>query len=87
MHTLTVNEMPIHTHTMTATANSADILDPSTNGYVAQQPFFELYSAKQPDVSFGDAISTTGTSIGHENRQPYLVIGRYCICVSGVFPY
>jgi microcystin-dependent protein len=83
-HTLTVGEIPSHTHSVPAlaTANSA-----SPSGMV--------YGGGTPDAIYTAAPSTTMNSAmvgpnnpgagGHENMMPYLAI-NFIIALNGIYP-
>jgi microcystin-dependent protein len=45
-----------------------------------------LYASASNLVAMNPAaVSTTGGSQAHENRQPYLVLS-FCIALQGIFP-
>lgn len=82
-HTLTVNEMPAHTHIVQASANNGDTVIPTDNifGVVGG-----LYGAPNNTTSLQPAsVTTVGGSQAHENRQPFLTIS-FCIALQGIFP-
>jgi microcystin-dependent protein len=94
MHTLTTAEMPQHTHIMAATATTgAANTPPGPTTYLAQgqaaatnSPAVNIYSTAGSAGTFPSAaISTTGGSQPHENRQPYLTL-NFCIALQGIFP-
>jgi microcystin-dependent protein len=83
-HTVTIQEMPTHTHTANATSASGTSNIPqgllfgnaNLNAYRTQDSF-------QP-VEPG-TISSVGGSQPHENMSPYLTL-TFCIALQGVFP-
>lgn len=83
--TLTVNQIPAHTHpfvTFNATANSPNpsnnLLGLSTQG--------ELYYGDLPSVSLNtQSITPVGGSQPHENMMPFLGI-NFIISLFGLFP-
>jgi microcystin-dependent protein len=84
--TLTVNQIPIHTHPLTA--SQGDGTAPNPQGNVLAQtptgifPYFE----DAPGVNMNaSAITPVGGSQPHENCQPFLCI-NYIISLFGVFP-
>ncbi|HYM01972.1 MAG TPA: tail fiber protein [Stellaceae bacterium] len=85
-HTLTVEEMPAHTHNLNAAAG-AITATPSTAVLLgtpaAQAPAYAAAGALTP-LSPNAIAPTTGNQ-PHENRQPYLVL-NYIIALQGVFP-
>jgi microcystin-dependent protein len=91
--TLNINEMPAHTHVVTAT--QAPIADrtatPNVNGtsYLGPGANPDTAWVKPPNTanaSFSpNAISAVGGGQPHQNQQPYLVL-NFCIALSGPFP-
>jgi len=84
MHTLTINEVPNHNHTLqgdAATANAkpqGNLLgQTSTNDYV-QNP--QTPTAMNPAM-----VAPAGGSLPHENRTPFLVL-TWCIALFGIYP-
>jgi len=81
-HTLSIAELPTHTHTenfSTATASLAD-----GTGAVPAQTLTPAYAPAQNLVAMGP-ISNTGGSQAHLNMQPFLTIS-FCIALQGIFP-
>lgn len=90
-HTLTVAEIPIHTHTVTAKAppnGSSNVNNPSGN-FLSNSAPAEIYAngAGAPGLLTlnASAIGTAGESQPHENRAPSLAIS-FCIALQGIFP-
>jgi microcystin-dependent protein len=94
--TLTPAQLPPHTHTLVASSAVATAGSPVNNLYAkptpnpkatnppAARPVYQTSAATfTPLDSF--AITSTGGSGAHENRQPYLAL-NWCICTSGLFP-
>lgn len=82
-HTLTLNELPTHTHAMAAvtgvgTSNSPanSLLAVGNNLYAGAANLVALVSS---------SVSTEGGSQAHENRQPFLALA-FCIALTGIFP-
>lgn len=88
-HSLDVNEMPVHTHTLQASGAPATQAGPTGN--LLAMPSLSVgavYSttAETQDVSLGaSAIANTGSGQGHNNMQPYLAV-NFCIALQGLFP-
>lgn len=94
--TLTVANMPQHTHSVygDATAvptNAAVVPTANVPGIPINAKLTTLPSLYAP-LSTGpllaldsSAVTQTGAGAAHENRQPYLVL-NYCIAVQGIFP-
>lgn len=83
-HTLTVGELPNHTHPVQGSADAATAPNPSQAVWAAEQS--NPFSANTPNTTLNaSAISTAGGSQPHENMSPYLAI-NYCIALAGIFP-
>src|SRR2546421_6335742 len=85
--TLTVSQIPAHTHPLLATGNFAD--KPSPQGNVAAAlgvPNVFAYGTDQPTTPVSPAsVSSTGGSQPHTNFQPYLCVD-FIISLFGIFP-
>lgn len=82
-HTLSIAEIPTHTHSLKASPTDGDQIIP-TNNYLA--PVFQLYGAATNLTSMNPAsIGNVGGSQAHLNMQPFLVLS-YCIALQGIFP-
>ena len=83
-HTLTVNEMPAHSHAISAADSAATTEDPDGNLFAtATDP---LYRPGPGSAALGSAaLGLVGSSLPHENRMPYTTL-RWVICVQGEFP-
>jgi microcystin-dependent protein len=84
--TLTVNQMPAHTHPLVASTNNASTANAQTN-VLAQTPSYTPYiSGFAPNVSLHAAsVGPDGGSQPHENFQPYLCLD-FIISLFGIFP-
>jgi microcystin-dependent protein len=83
--TLTVQQIPAHSHALLASANSASIANASGN-VVAQTPSYTPYIAATPNTALSPAaIASTGGSQPHSNFQPYLCLD-FIISLFGIFP-
>lgn len=83
--TLTIQQIPNHTHPMTASTAPAQATNP-TGSVTAQSSLVTLYSPEQPAVNLAaSAITPVGGSQPHENCQPFLCI-NFIISLFGVFP-
>jgi len=84
-HTVSISEMPTHTHVLNGTSNSANTTNP-IGAMLADTKPSELYNANDAGATMNPAvISTVGGSQAHENRQPYLTL-NFCIALQGIFP-
>ena len=82
-HTLTIGEMPNHTHTLSAanadgddTNTPANMLGAFNNGYRGATNLIAIQAS---------TISNVGGSQPHENRQPFLTM-NWCVALVGIFP-
>lgn len=88
--TLSVNEMPAHSHSFTV-YNQTDpgkrSSSPSAGNSLTPPGLSGPYAtAGQPNAAFTPTmIQPAGNSQQHENRQPYLAL-NYSIALQGVFP-
>jgi microcystin-dependent protein len=84
-HTLSISELPTHTHTLSASSAAATAVIP-TNALVLAQGAFEIYRGASSLVAMkGGTVGNTGGSQAHLNMQPYLVL-NFCIALQGIFP-
>lgn len=84
--TLTVQQIPSHTHPLTASAALGSEATPF-GAVLAQAPAsIQLLIEDIPAVNMGpNAIRTDGGSQPHENMQPFLCI-NFIISLFGIFP-
>jgi microcystin-dependent protein len=83
--TLSVSQMPAHTHTALGTSSLGSSPSPSGNVWAAQSRL-DIYSSAGPFVQMaGGALSSAGNGLPHDNQSPYLVM-NYVISLFGIFP-
>ena len=83
-HTLTMSEMPAHTHILNATTTNGTQTVPTGN-LLAPTPS-QLYHGPDNLVTLNpQTISNVGGSQAHQNMQPYLTL-TFCIALIGIFP-
>ena len=81
-HTLSIPEIPTHTHTWGATNAAANAPGPSGNLLGAAQ----VYNAGGNLVGmYQGVLANTGGSQPHQNMQPYLTL-NFCIALQGIYP-
>lgn len=83
-HTLSISELPTHTHVANATSSKQDSLVP-TNGFLAETAPSEFYSGSPQAAMNAGTVTNTGGSQAHLNMQPFLTIS-FCIALQGIFP-
>jgi len=84
--TLTVAQLPSHTHTARGRAGIGTSDVPANRVWAApSEPSALLYGAP-PNVAMASAvIQNAGGRQAHENMLPFLAI-NFIICLSGIFP-
>src|SRR5687767_2034541 len=82
-HTVSIAEMPAHTHVLNSTNNNGAALNPSgaflgafNNGYLAPTGLTTINPG---------TVTNTGGSQAHLNMQPFLTLS-FCIALQGIFP-
>ena len=83
--TLTVNQMPAHTHPLLASGGAGTTGEPVPNNLLASA-FADVYVEDLTASNMSpQAISPTGGSQPHTNFQPYLCVD-FIISLFGLFP-
>ena len=83
--TLTVSQIPAHTHAFLATSSFGTQSSPGGN-VLAQTQAIKLYDSTAPTTAMASgAVSSTGGSQPHDNFQPYLCVD-FIISLFGIFP-
>ena len=84
-HTLTISELPTHTHSAKASSSDGNIVVPTGN--VLASSLNQSYRA--PDNALTSlapgTIANVGGSQAHLNMQPFLALS-FCIALQGIFP-
>lgn len=88
-HTLSIAEMPTHTHALNASTllGSSPFPAPAGGGAVfAAEPGNGYTGADNALTALApSSIANVGGSQAHENRQPSLTLS-FCIALQGIFP-
>lgn len=86
--TLTVNQIPAHTHPLLATANNASTAN-APGSVLAQNTTYEPYISPSSFPAntplSANSVGSTGGSQPHTNFQPYLCVD-FIISLFGIFP-
>jgi microcystin-dependent protein len=85
--TLTISQIPSHTHPLVATNDSGSQAN-AGNGVLAAQSPVSIYrpNATPPNVAMNaNSVTVTGGSQPHENMQPFLCV-NFIISLFGIFP-
>jgi len=83
--TLTVNQIPVHTHSIVGTRDSATKVSPAGNRF-GSSPAVNYKRETNPNTTLNaQSLSPVGGSQPHENMQPFLVIS-FIISLYGIYP-
>lgn len=83
--TLTVQQIPNHTHPFTVSTDAATGNNPSNN-VVGKPATIDLYLQDAPTNSMNaGSVTPAGGSQPHENTQPFLCL-NFIISLFGIFP-
>lgn len=83
-HTLTINELPAHTHVPQGSSAGPTISNPS-GAFWGSNTGFSPYNAAQNGPMSPQSIGPTGGSQPHLNMSPYLTL-NFSIALVGIFP-
>jgi microcystin-dependent protein len=85
-HTLSISELPQHTHSVQASAAAATAPGPSNARVLAKSEGADVYAAPSNLVAMESSVpGSTGGSQAHTNLQPFLTL-NFCIALQGIFP-
>lgn len=84
-HTLSISELPTHTHVLSGSPNNGTAILPTGNllSGSTNQPYNS--SVANLSAMASSAIANTGGSQAHLNMQPYLTL-NFSIALQGIFP-
>jgi microcystin-dependent protein len=85
--TVTLNsaQVPAHTHTLMASTNATGYNPGPGLALGTPAAAVRVYGASAPTPLASASIGQFGSSLPHENRQPYLGL-NYIIALAGIFP-
>ena len=82
-HTLSISELPTHTHVFNASQSNAGLPVPTNNLFGTSN---NMYAAATNLVAVNaGTITNVGGSQAHLNMQPFLTLS-FCIALQGIFP-
>jgi microcystin-dependent protein len=89
-HTLSIAELPTHTHVLKASNSTGNSVNPNfanVGNILAQEPGNVYSNALTPSAASLNAgsVTNTGGSQAHLNMQPFLTLS-FCIALQGIFP-
>jgi microcystin-dependent protein len=83
-HTLSISEVPTHTHTAQGTSDNGTLLIPTGNLFAGSAT--QLYTTPQNLSALNPAtLANVGGSQAHLNMQPFLTL-NFSIALQGIFP-
>jgi microcystin-dependent protein len=93
-HTLLMNEMPLHSHSLNALPVHATNTTPAAGSHLAEGAGgargsgfnINTYTTNAGGTTLNPAtVGAAGSGTAHDNMQPYLTM-NWCIALVGVFP-
>lgn len=83
-HTLSISELPTHTHVLNGSGNSGTQAVPG-NGLLATSNIPAYGPANNQVAMNAASVTTVGGSQAHLNMQPFLTL-NFSIALQGIFP-
>lgn len=84
-HTLSIAELPTHTHVVSATSATGTQLIPASNLLAVNNlPAYHTPDSNLAAMAAG-TFANVGGSQAHLNMQPFLTLS-FCIALQGIFP-
>jgi microcystin-dependent protein len=87
-HTLSIAELPMHAHVLTASSSSGNSANPrvgATGNLLAQDPGNAYAPPQSLTPLIAGSVSNVGGSQAHLNMQPFLTL-TFSIALQGIFP-
>ncbi|MBC8001049.1 MAG: phage tail protein [Opitutaceae bacterium] len=84
-HTVSISEMPAHTHVANASASPGNTVVPT--GAILGSPLNVSYRPANTNLTpmIAGTLANAGGSQAHLNMQPFLTL-NFCIALQGIFP-
>jgi microcystin-dependent protein len=83
--TLTVSQIPAHSHVPQGDSGLATLASPSNNVWAANNTLTPYTNGAPTDAMASTALASSGGSQPHDNMIPFLVI-NFIISLFGIFP-
>ncbi|CAN5908598.1 tail fiber protein [soil metagenome] len=83
-HTLSIAEIPTHTHVLNGTSTAGTALI-AANNLLAKNNIPNTHAPDGNLVAMGASVTNIGGSQPHVNMQPFLTLS-FCIALQGIFP-
>jgi microcystin-dependent protein len=84
-HTLSIAELPTHTHSLVASSNDGTALIPTANYLSRAAPANPYLAPTNLAALNAGTVANVGGSQAHLNMQPFLTLS-FCIALQGIFP-
>lgn len=84
-HTLSIAELPTHTHVANASSNNATTDTPDTGVVLGNAALNVFRAASSLAAMDAGIVANTGGSQAHLNMQPFLTL-TFAIALQGIFP-
>ncbi len=83
-HTLSIAEIPTHTHVAKGSSNTGSVQTATNNvlGVVPSRVYTDALALTSLSPS---TLATVGGSQAHLNMQPFLILS-FCVALQGIFP-
>jgi len=84
-HTVSISELPTHTHVFAASSNDGTASVPASSNLARVAPANPYLAPANLVAMNAGTIANVGGSQAHLNMQPFLVL-NFCIALQGIFP-
>jgi microcystin-dependent protein len=85
-HTLSISELPTHTHVVNLSDNPGTP-GIGTNNMLSNSGDERRFTSTESNLNamYTQTVGNTGGSQAHQNMQPYLTLS-FCVALQGIFP-
>jgi microcystin-dependent protein len=84
-HTLSISELPTHTHVLNGSSTNATNTPDNTKVFAKSAPQPVYGGAGNPAAMEAQSVGNAGGAQAHLNMQPFLTLS-FCIALQGIFP-